>query len=30
VMRRWFLLGWPAFIALIVTFGLMIAKPALW
>jgi uncharacterized membrane protein len=30
LMRRWFLLGWPAFIALIVTFSLMIAKPALW
>lgn len=30
IMLRWFWLGWPAFIALIVTFGLMIAKPALW
>ena len=30
VMRRWFLLGWPAFLALIAIFWLMIAKPALW
>ena len=26
--RRWFVLGWPAFIALVVVFWLMIAKPA--
>ena len=25
--RRWFLLGWPAFIALLVVFWLMVAKP---
>jgi uncharacterized membrane protein len=30
LMRLWFVLGWPAFFALIATFGLMIAKPALW
>ena len=27
-MRRWFLLGWPAFIALAVVFYLMVAKPS--
>jgi len=26
-MRLWFMLGWPAFIALIATFWLMIARP---
>jgi uncharacterized membrane protein len=26
--RRWFALGWPAFIALVVVFWLMAAKPA--
>ncbi|HSE74969.1 MAG TPA: DUF2269 domain-containing protein [Dongiaceae bacterium] len=30
IMRRWFLLGWPAFGALIIIFVLMIAKPTLW
>ena len=25
--RRWFMLGWPAFIGLIAVFGLMVAKP---
>lgn len=30
IMRRWFLLGWPAFVALIIIFGLMVAKPTLW
>lgn len=29
-MRWWFALGWPAFLGLIATFWLMIAKPALW
>jgi uncharacterized membrane protein len=29
-MRRWFSLGWPAFIALVVIFLLMVAKPDLW
>ncbi len=29
-MRLWFLLGWPAFLGLIATYWLMIAKPALW
>lgn len=29
-MRAWFLLGWPAFLGLIVVFWLMVAKPALW
>ncbi len=28
-MRIWFLLGWPAFVAVIATFWLMIAKPVL-
>lgn len=29
-MRLWFTLGWPAFLALVVIFLLMIAKPDLW
>ena len=29
-MRWWFALGWPAFIALVVVFLLMVAKPDLW
>ena len=29
-MRIWFALGWPAFIALLGVFYLMVAKPALW
>jgi uncharacterized membrane protein len=29
-MRWWFALGWPAFAALMATFWLMIARPALW
>lgn len=29
-MRWWFSLGWPAFLGLMTTFWLMIAKPALW
>jgi uncharacterized membrane protein len=28
LFRRWFLLGWPAFIALSIVFWLMIARPA--
>ena len=28
-MRTWFLLGWPAFIAVIAIFALMVAKPGL-
>ncbi len=28
--RRWFVLGWPAFGALIAIYWLMIAKPPLW
>lgn len=28
-MRWWFALGWPAFLAVIATFWLMVAKPAL-
>lgn len=28
--RWWFALGWPAFIAVLAIFWLMIAKPALW
>ncbi|MDB5364722.1 MAG: Integral rane protein [Rhodospirillales bacterium] len=27
-MRRWFLLGWPAFLALTLIFWLMVARPA--
>ncbi|MGI9415292.1 MAG: DUF2269 family protein [Hyphomicrobiales bacterium] len=29
-MRAWFLLGWPAFLALVAVFYLMVAKPELW
>jgi uncharacterized membrane protein len=29
-MRAWFALGWPAFLALIAVFALMVAKPDLW
>ena len=29
LMRAWFLLGWPAFIALLLIFFLMVAKPDL-
>jgi uncharacterized membrane protein len=29
-MRLWFVLGWPAFLALLVVFLLMVAKPDLW
>lgn len=29
-MRLWFALGWPAFLALVLVFLLMIAKPDLW
>jgi uncharacterized membrane protein len=29
-MRTWFLLGRPAFLAVIAVFWLMVAKPALW
>lgn len=29
-MRIWFALGWPAFIAVILSFYLMVFKPALW
>jgi uncharacterized membrane protein len=28
--RRWFALGWPAFLGVLVVFYLMVAKPALW
>jgi uncharacterized membrane protein len=28
--RAWFLLGWPAFSAVLAIFWLMVAKPALW
>lgn len=30
VMRWWFALGWPAFVALTATFWLMVARPQLW
>lgn len=29
-MRQWFWLGWPAFISLVIIFGLMVGRPALW
>jgi len=29
-VRLWFILGWPAFLALLAIFWLMIAKPKLW
>jgi len=29
-MRWWFALGWPAFVAVMTTFWLMVAKPQLW
>lgn len=29
-MRAWFALGWPAFAAVLATYWLMVAKPALW
>jgi uncharacterized membrane protein len=29
-MRWWFVLGWPAFAAVLATFWLMVAKPTLW
>nr|WP_199047299.1 DUF2269 domain-containing protein [Dyella sp. ASV24] len=30
LMRWWFALGWPAFVAVMAIFWLMVAKPALW
>jgi uncharacterized membrane protein len=30
LMRIWFTLGWPAFIALVGVFYLMVTRPALW
>jgi uncharacterized membrane protein len=30
LMRWWFALGWPAFLALLGVFWLMVAKPRLW
>lgn len=29
-MRAWFILGWPAFVALLAVFALMVFKPTLW
>jgi uncharacterized membrane protein len=29
-MRAWFVLGWPAFVGLLIVFWLMVAKPDLW
>lgn len=29
-MHLWFALGWPAFLALLLVFWLMVAKPVLW
>jgi uncharacterized membrane protein len=30
LMRAWFALGWPAFLAVALTFWLMVRRPALW
>ena len=30
LMWIWFALGWPAFVALMIVFWLMVAKPPLW
>ncbi|MGB0134456.1 MAG: DUF2269 domain-containing protein [Dokdonella sp.] len=30
LMRIWYLLGWPAFLGVLVVFWLMVFKPALW
>ena len=30
IMRQWFVLGWPAFLSLIVVFALMVMRPPLW
>jgi len=30
LMRTWFVLGWPAFLAVLAIFWLMVAKPILW
>ena len=29
-MRLWFTLGWPAFLALVLVYALMVMKPSLW
>ena len=29
-MKLWFILGWPAFLSLIVVFALMVMRPVLW
>lgn len=29
-VRLWFLLGWPAFLSLLIVFALMVMKPKLW
>ena len=29
-MRLWFVLGWPAFISLVLIFALMVMRPSLW
>ena len=29
-MRQWFILGWPAFLSLLVVFVLMVMRPPLW
>jgi len=30
ILRLWFLLGWPAFIAVLVIFWMMLSRPVLW
>jgi uncharacterized membrane protein len=30
LMRTWFVLGWPAFLAVLAIFWLMVTKPVLW
>ncbi len=29
-MRLWFILGWPAFVSLVIVFALMVMRPELW
>lgn len=29
-MKTWFVLGWPAFVSLLIIFALMVMKPVLW
>ncbi len=29
-MRLWFILGWPAFVSLVIVFALMVMRPEIW